>query len=786
MTAPPPPIDSLTDRDLVARYVRRRDELAFAALVRRHSSLVLGVCQRVLAHSHDVEDAFQATFLVLARDAQRVRKRDSLASWLHGVAYRTSLRAAESRHRRIRLLQDVTMIEDTSLADVEHRHRRQLLDEELQSLPEKYRAPLVLYYLESKTAQQVSEQLRLSVSTVEGRLKRGRKELRLRLARRGIGLSVALAALSLTPSVVTAAQMETLVGNTIHAGLSYTAGDPAGPLFTHEAARLAAQETIAMTLTTTTATLTAVLLIPLALTFSNHGTTETETAPLSPVISTTRQEVQEAAPIQLSPATQLAQVRPVHDPGLQRILVALEDSTELDYFDAPLSDAIDYIGQQHNIPVEIDEAALKDAGIPTDEPVRYKVKGAKLRIALDQMLGPLKLDYIVGNEGLTITTLARVEGQERESDAITVSAFMRDGEPAIRIEAGAESTVMTADKLRLLLPDLISEVEPKAPSATYATYEGADESSVQLETTIESDAGVVGSITVGGNVLHSGDQPSRKWHLKYQPESVQRIEAALESPTQLEFVDTPLADAVDVISQQHSVTILIDVVALADVGVPADEPINLIIGEIKLESALNLMLRNLDLDYTIRDEVLTITSAEVAQEVRDTRVYDLRQLPNVQGESLAEIIMSSTPGTPWEDIDGSGGKIAMFEDGMVVTQTHRGHRQIVDLLEQLLRHAEADDTARQHSSAGTGLDSQLPEVPWSDREKTAVMYDIRELIERYDGIDAASDEIAQRAKPLGVKWGGGIMAEHLIAVTTPEQHRVLREIIDHLLNEEAE
>ncbi|MGD9858317.1 MAG: RNA polymerase sigma factor, partial [Planctomycetaceae bacterium] len=294
VTVPPPPapkpIESLADRELVSRYVRLRDEIAFATLVRRHSSLVLGVCQRVLRHRQDVEDAFQATFLVLARDAHRVRKRAALASWLHGVAYRTSLRAAESRHRRIRLLEDVAMLEDNgnSLADVAARHERQLLDEELQELPDKYRAPLVLHYLEGKTAKQVADDLKLSVSTVEGRLKRGRKELQLRLARRGIGLSVALAALSLTPSVVTAAELHALVGGTIHAGLSYTAGDPAGPLFTHEAASLAAKETIAMTTTTATATLTAALLVPLALSVANHESPDAHAERQAPIIATTQ------------------------------------------------------------------------------------------------------------------------------------------------------------------------------------------------------------------------------------------------------------------------------------------------------------------------------------------------------------------------------------------------------------------------------------------------------------------------------------------------------------------
>ncbi len=256
---------------LVTRFVRRRDETAFAELVRRHGGLVHGVCRRVLRNSHDVEDAFQATFLVLARDAHRILRRRSIVSWLHGVAYRTSLRAAESRHRRIRLLQDVTMIEDSTLADVELRHERQKLDEELAGLPEKYRTPLVLHYLEGKSNADIAKLLGLSVSNVEGRLKRGRKELKLRLTRCGIGLSAALAAVQWSQSLTAATPLETLVGPAIEAGLSYTAGDPAGGLFTHEAARLAGQEMIRMsTLTTTAATLSVLVLVPMAALLSGH------------------------------------------------------------------------------------------------------------------------------------------------------------------------------------------------------------------------------------------------------------------------------------------------------------------------------------------------------------------------------------------------------------------------------------------------------------------------------------------------------------------------------------
>src|SRR5439155_19785925 len=139
------------DADLLERFVGQRDEAAFEVLLWRHGPKVLGVCRRVLRHEQDAEDAFQATFLILARKARSIGKRQAVGSWLYRVAYRVALRARQvAATRTARQTTDMDALADKLCADAPWGEVRRVIDEEVNRLPAKYRTPFILCYLDGK------------------------------------------------------------------------------------------------------------------------------------------------------------------------------------------------------------------------------------------------------------------------------------------------------------------------------------------------------------------------------------------------------------------------------------------------------------------------------------------------------------------------------------------------------------------------------------------------------------------------------------------------------------
>jgi len=190
----------LADEDLVEQFLRGQQigsDDAFIVLVKRHGPMVLGICRFVLDQEADAEDAFQATFLILARKAPSIRNRALLAVWLHEVAYRTAVKARFGIiRRRFRERQSVSMSPPQFVPDRQHEDAawnelRPVLHDEVRRLPDKYRLPVILSYLEGKTNEEVAELLHWPIGTVKVRLSRARALLQSRLMRRGLTLSAA-------------------------------------------------------------------------------------------------------------------------------------------------------------------------------------------------------------------------------------------------------------------------------------------------------------------------------------------------------------------------------------------------------------------------------------------------------------------------------------------------------------------------------------------------------------------------------------------------------------------
>jgi RNA polymerase sigma factor (sigma-70 family) len=233
-----------TDAQLLQRFAATQDGAAFEALVRRHGPMVLGLCRRLLHNATDAEDAFQATFLVLVRKAGAIAKPELLGNWLYGVAYRVAVRARANAARRTAHERQAASMPKTEPTPAPDRELRQVLDEEINRLPEKYRAPLILCYLEGKTNEQAARQLGCPVGSMSWRLARGREMLRQRLNRRQLAFSPLMFPPVLAQHTSSAALPSVLVKATVQVAVNVAQGGAAAAGSTAAAANALAEETL--------------------------------------------------------------------------------------------------------------------------------------------------------------------------------------------------------------------------------------------------------------------------------------------------------------------------------------------------------------------------------------------------------------------------------------------------------------------------------------------------------------------------------------------------------------
>jgi RNA polymerase sigma factor (sigma-70 family) len=236
------------DGQLLERYVKEGDEAAFAALVQRYGSLVFGVCKRVLQDPHDAEDAFQATFLVLVRKAPTLDRSGPIGNWIYTVAYRTAAKArANAARRRNFEKRALPMPADQTIDYAILQELRPVLDQEINRLPEKYRAPLVLCYLQGKTNEQAAHELGWPSGSMSRRLAQGRKLLHKALVGRGFmlpALSGTVLGTLLTSEASASAVPGSLAATTVKAAMLFNAKTVVGTAALSPSAAALAEETL--------------------------------------------------------------------------------------------------------------------------------------------------------------------------------------------------------------------------------------------------------------------------------------------------------------------------------------------------------------------------------------------------------------------------------------------------------------------------------------------------------------------------------------------------------------
>lgn len=643
----------VSDADLLDAWVRDQLRSALAELINRYSVMVLSVCRRGCARKVDVDDAFQTTFLYLARNAGSIRHPERLPGWLQRVAQRSAVATWKKNRLRCEPLGDPPAAVEDPLDQLTHRHESVVLDEELADLPEKYRAVIVLHHYESTTVPDLAIHFGTTVGVIRGRLQRGRKMLAARLRQRGLMPAVAYAS-------VTAGGVQNVDAAEAVSGLLTTMEDaelPDPPIDFFLLKPLLSEGMSKMLFLSKSMLIGGGLTLLLCSVSGDGGEghqaflIDDENRPStihlmpqtlgqdsgdSDVVvemgrgvspedkgkdkATTGQALGGMGGGGMGGGGNQIGSQGTHKKNLldawrldsktaENVREALDSSYKFE-IDVPLSGLSKALSDLTGQPILLNRRAVKQANQDLDMPIEYSREMIPLRAAMRQMLQPLYLRASIENDGIVISA--------------DHAALAKEG--------------------------------------------------------------------IGTDAWINVDQ-----------EMEQDFSAKLEQKGVFEFIDIPLRECIRSLASKFELKMIIREADLEDIGLTANEPITLSLVDITLGDALNELLSSLDLTYTLTGGLVAITSEEAAAERLLSRIYWLDGT-GLTHQQASAIIQATVKPDLWQNVGGPS-SISVFINpraGLVISTTYGCHKEIERIM----------DTVRQSQfSSDPNLEYVAPPAP---------------------------------------------------------------------------
>jgi RNA polymerase sigma factor (sigma-70 family) len=584
-------VSGLTEVQLLMRFLDFRDEAAFEAILARYGPVVLAVCRQLLDDPNDVDDAFQATFLILVRKASSLRKPELLGNWLYGVAHRVASRArADACKRREREKSAQTGAEEpVSHMGHNQRHELEPLHEELARLPEYYRAPVVLCYLEGLSHEEAARRLAWPLGSVKGRLSRARDLLRERLLRRGITPPAGALMLALGKDARSIVIPDALRESTIRAATAVVAGK-AIAAGTVSATAVALSEGVMQTMIATKLRWAAAMLCTAAVVTSGAGA----------MVYKLRGQSAQAA-------------------NTGRNAAARTDSSGLASDSASPSNLPEGIADQ--------ELGGTQAGLATGAAgtvAEAQDQSPRLRAA-QALYETARAHFLNGS----ITIDRVVDASRKLADSEEAARPRSDARPSA-LQAHVTRMKKLADSERTRLTNGMGSA-PNVALLDYVVAEGNDELArakaepmvVMAGGTASGMAGAMGGGMAAGAGGDADDDPNVGRVLDPQDDPEEEainsaIRAQLNRPIAMAFPDdTPLEDVIKYIKSAtasprlpEGIPIYVEERALQAAEVTLTSPVKLQLQGVKLKRSLRLVLKQLNLAYVVAHGFLTVTNIE--------------------------------------------------------------------------------------------------------------------------------------------------------------------------------